>query len=106
MHNRPTRPISSAGLAVGLFLFLLMIYVGSFGYLSSYGNPEPSPFSASGYYFADPMTNEGSDRHELLCRVYFPLIEVDYRLVSGRRPGETLNQMLSCVDEEDWFVTP
>lgn len=40
-----------------------------------------------GYYFASPTSDNGQSVHEFCCLAFWPLIEIDARLISGRRPA-------------------
>ncbi|TWT38596.1 hypothetical protein [Blastopirellula retiformator] len=83
--------------ALAILGLLLAIYVGSF-YVISYIGYDESALELDGYYFADPLTEEGERRHLQLCQFYWPMIEFDAQLVTGRRPGAALMRYLSRID--------
>lgn len=83
--------------ALAILLAFALIYVGSF-YVISYIGYDESVFGFDGYYFADPLTQAGERRHLQLCQFYWPMIELDAQLVTGRRPGAALMRNLSRIN--------
>ncbi|EAQ80885.1 hypothetical protein [Blastopirellula marina] len=100
MSDKPQARLSTAGAAVSFLMLLAFVYVGSFVYLSCYGYDEPFVWSRQGYYFAEPITTAGGERHLLLGRIYWPLVELDANWITGRRPGLTLTQLCSCPESD------
>lgn len=65
----------------------LAIYLGSFLYLSRVAMGKAEEFGMEDYYFTEPAwTTEREHTGQLLCNLYWPLIEIDAYLVSGIRP--------------------
>ncbi|UUO06847.1 hypothetical protein M4951_00700 [Blastopirellula sp. J2-11] len=84
-NSRPIRSYLRDGLIV-LVLGLVVAYLGSFLYLSRVGMRKAEEFGMDGYYFTDPAwTKERQQIGKSLCMLYWPLIEIDARLVSGMR---------------------
>lgn len=63
----------------------LLIYVGAFVYYSRFSPTIVTAWDSDDYRFDDAINDSGA-RHQLLCRAFWPLIQIDARLVSGRRP--------------------
>ncbi|PQO43986.1 hypothetical protein [Blastopirellula marina] len=92
----PSRLSATAVICV-LMGLLLAAYVGSF-YLLSYNGYDSQSLNVEGYYFADPLTEAGDARHQLLCQIYYPMIEIDARLITKRRPGSSIYQFLLSME--------
>ncbi|MCC9606592.1 YihY/virulence factor BrkB family protein [Blastopirellula sp. JC732] len=90
--------ISTPAAIFALLGLLVASYVISF-YVISFTGYDETPQELDGYYFADPLTDAGERRHLYFCRLYWPLIEIDARLITGRRPGSAVLKLLSCSDE-------
>lgn len=95
--NPSRSPVSPWSLAFVLLGLLLAAYVGSFYLLSYYGYDETA-LNVDGYYFADPCTEAGDARHQLLCQIYYPIIEIDARLITKRRPGSSIYRFLLSLE--------
>ncbi|EAQ80884.1 hypothetical protein [Blastopirellula marina] len=86
-NTRPIRSYLRDGLII-ILLGLLIAYLGSFLYLSRVGMQKAEEFDMDSYYFTEPAwTQERQQMGETLCMLYWPLIEIDARYVSGMRPG-------------------
>ncbi|PQO43987.1 hypothetical protein [Blastopirellula marina] len=70
-----------------LLLFVgVLIYVGAFVYYSRFSPTIVADWDSDDYWFNDTINDDGEAGHQRLCRIFWPLIEIDARLVSGRRP--------------------
>ncbi|MCC9606593.1 hypothetical protein LOC68_17080 [Blastopirellula sp. JC732] len=80
---RSVRSYLRDGMIVVILAFAL-IYLGTFLYLSRSGMHTAEEYGWDFYYFTEPTwTAEREQTGETLCMVYWPLIEIDARLVSG-----------------------
>lgn len=70
--------------AILLTLAFALVYVGTFLYLSRSGMQTAEEYGWDFYYFTEPTwTEEREQTGEVLCTLYWPLIEIDARLISG-----------------------
>ncbi|TWT38595.1 hypothetical protein [Blastopirellula retiformator] len=72
--------------AIVIVLAFILIYLGTFLYLSRTGMQTAEEYGWDFYYFTEPTWSaERQQTGETLCALYWPLIELDARMVSGLR---------------------
>jgi hypothetical protein len=71
---------------VKITLGIVVSYCLAFIVLSSWCTYS-NVFDMDGYFFVSPTSDRGETAHKVCCIVFWPLIEIDSRLLTGRRPA-------------------
>jgi hypothetical protein len=72
----------------GLFLLLgFFVYTLSYAVLSRQGFREADEMHCVGFYSVFPNTDEEKAQNDFCNFIFYPLVQIDLALGTGRRPG-------------------
>lgn len=91
MTDEPRRWTFQLQITTTILLACVLTYVGAFVYYSRFSPKIVTSWGSDDYWFDDTIVVDGLVRHQRLCRIFWPLVELDARLLSGRHAQRPLS---------------